>query len=154
MRHLVVAVALAVALAACGGTASRPVVAPAPVAASPEAAFASPPTPPPRPRANELSRAALDTALDAGPGAFLATVKLRAVTSGGRFVGWQIRGMDPRYASAGIEVGDVVRQVNGQRIDRPDDLVALWQVLRGASAIELDVLRDGADEVVRVPIHE
>jgi S1-C subfamily serine protease len=146
-------------VAACGGPASRPVVALAPVPASPEEAFA---TPPPRPPAREagVSRAALDATLNAGPGAFLGTVKLRAVTSGGRFVGWKILAMDARYASSGVKVGDVVRSVNGQRIERPDDMVGLWQVLRTANVVELDIIRDGStqmglgDEVVRVPVHE
>jgi S1-C subfamily serine protease len=139
-------------VAACGPP-QHPVIAPAPVAASPEEAFATPP-PAPRPRALGLSRAALDAALDAGPGAFLGTVKLRAVTASGRFVGWLILAMDPRYASSGINVGDVVRSVNGQRIERPDDMVGLWQVLRTADALEIDVLRDSGDEVMRVPVHE
>ena len=47
-----------------------------------------------------------------------------------------------------------IRRVNGKSIERPDDLSLLWQALRGAAAIELDVRREGQDELVSVPIRD
>ena len=101
-----------------------------------------------------MTRAVLSRAVDAGPGAFLSTVELRGVRSGGRFGGWEVLSFDPRYQGAGVEVGDVIVRVNGRSLERPDDLSALWQVLRDAPELVFEVKRGGAPAIVRVPVLE
>ena len=114
----------------------------------------APPQPAAVPRRGELTRAALDRTLDAGPGAFLGTVSVRVVSSGRRFVGWEVLALDPDYADAGFHPGDVIVRVNGRSIERPDDLTVLWDSLRTAREIVFDIRRRGVDDVVHVPVKE
>jgi len=106
------------------------------------------------PRGPRLTREAFDQTLDAGPGAFLGRVKVRAVVAGGRFVGWEVLEMDPAWGGAGVRVGDVVERVNGLSVEKPDDFAAAWQALRGAGAVELAIRRNGEESVVRIPVVE
>jgi type II secretory pathway component PulC len=135
----------------CGGASSRPSF------PTPDDAEAGPRRGPAHPAADgRLRRADLARALAAGPGAFLGSVSVRAAREGGHFVGWEVLALDPSYAAAGVRVGDVVRRVNGLPLERPDDLTALFRALGApdVEALELDVRRGGADEVVRVPVLE
>src|SRR5262245_42932097 len=135
-------------IAACGGGAaeSRP-TAPQPVQVEPAK------TPSPAPRTNVLSRADLDAVLDAGVGAFLAKVELEPQMDAGHFVGFRIVSFaDPRFEGANIHAGDVVLSVNGLRIEHPEDLARVWQELRVASELAVDVLRAGHPERVSYSI--
>src|SRR5262249_51415280 len=110
--------------------------------------------PPPKPAGPRLTREAFDRTLDAGPGAFLGRVKVRAVAASGRFVGWEVLEMDPDFAGGGVRVGDVIERGNGLPVEKPDDFAAAWQALRGAAAVELAVRRNGEESVVRIPVVE
>ena len=146
-----VAVALAVTVTGCGTPPARSTL------AVPEATAEATLEPPPArvaPRGPTLTREAFDRTLDAGPGAFLGRVKVRAVMTGGRFVGWEVLEMDPAFAGGGVRVGDVVERVNGLSVEKPDDFAAAWQALRGVGAVELGIRRNGEESVVRIPVVE
>src|SRR5262249_43375095 len=104
---------------ACGSATPSP--AKAPLIEEPARAPSPPPPPPPRPARAELTRTALNAALDAGPGAFLAKVRVVAARSAGRFLGWEIEALWPG-AAVGLERGDIVTAVNGRTLERPEAL--------------------------------
>ena len=50
---------------------------------------------------------------------------------------------DPRYAAVDIRPGDVVTEVNGKPIMRPEQLFEIWTDLRSADAIVVVGTRAG-----------
>ncbi len=138
-------------LFACGSATPSPMEPPLiePGPASPP----RPPPPPPRPARAELTRAALDATLDAGPGAFLAKVRVIAARPGGRFLGWEIESLWPG-ANVGLEPGDIVTAVNGRSLERPEALPVLFQELRGASEVVVEFRRGLERRQARFPVVE
>ncbi|MDQ6968854.1 MAG: type II secretion system protein N [Mariprofundaceae bacterium] len=53
------------------------------------------------------------------------------------------------YQKIGLKNGDVLRKVNGQKINGAKQAMAMYQSLQSATAIDLELLRDGAI----MPIH-
>jgi general secretion pathway protein C len=51
---------------------------------------------------------------------------------------------DSLYARIGVENGDVIRRINGYDINSPDKALEIYQKLRDASRIELEIERRGA----------
>src|SRR5262249_236822 len=141
----------------CGSATPSP--AKAPLIEEPARAPSPPPPPPPRPARAELTRTALNAALDAGPGAFLAKVRVVAARSAGRFLGWESEGLWPRGAvrpgaAGGLERGDIVTAVNGRTLERPEALPALFQELRGASEVVVEFRRGLERRMARFPVVE
>jgi S1-C subfamily serine protease len=139
-------------LVACGSTTPSPggpVILEGPPASPPS----TPRPPPPRPARAPLTRSALVAVLDAGPGAFLATVRVTAARQQGRFVGWEIDSLWPG-ADVGLAPGDIVTAVNGRSIERPEALPELWQSLRGATEIVVDYRRGLEARTARFPVVE
>lgn len=103
-----------------------------------------------------LTRAGLDEAVREGMGAFLATVEVSPSFARGRFVGWRIDAARDlaRWNAAGMTLarGDVVTAVNGGSLERPDDALTVFNALRGAAELRVDVLRDGRPMTLRVAV--
>jgi type II secretory pathway component PulC len=140
------------ALAACGGGAARPDYPVAPEERLLDERRELPAPAPPPPAAGQVTRAALDEAIAAGPGALLAQVRVEAVRGRKGFHGWRLLAVPP--SPAGLEAGDVLTRVNGKTLERPEHLSALFESLRGASEIVVESERGGVPRVVRVPVVE
>lgn len=161
-QWLVVAVALT--MAACGAAASTaqgepPAADPAPPVASRRSAGARPVEPVREReglRAPQLSRAALDRAIAAGPGWLLGQVPLEPVRNAQRqFVGFRIVsvfGDDPRALAYGVLPGDLLQRVQGQKILTPGDLMTVFQRLRGTAEVVVEVQRDRQLLTLRWPV--
>lgn len=103
-----------------------------------------------------VARTALLEVLDAGPGAFLAGIEMNAHFSGKRFDGWEIVHFwpgDPRYAAVDVRPGDVIATVNGQGLQRPENLFDVWTALRAADEIVVVGLRAGGPLELRFAVH-
>jgi type II secretory pathway component PulC len=101
---------------------------------------------PARSATGRVRRADLVAVLDRGPGVFLRGVDVRPAFRARRFAGWQVLAFfpdEPTFQSVDLLPGDLVVGVNGRAIERPEDLIDLWQALRTAPAIEVDVVRSG-----------
>jgi predicted small lipoprotein YifL len=99
-----------------------------------------------RRRAGTIARDDLLTVLNAGPGRFLRGLRVQAVLEARRFRGWQVLSFwpcDPRYAAVDLAAGDVVTRVNGVALERPEHLQRVWDGLRDAPALVVDVERVG-----------
>lgn len=92
-------------------------------------------------RTGEVARADLNHVLDAGPGAFLGRAEVKARLVKGQFHGWEV--VRSPYPDIDLVVGDVVLSVNGRVLEHPVDLERLWNDLRAANAIDVDVERGG-----------
>jgi hypothetical protein len=117
--------------------------------APPSAAVAPAPAPPrgPLARAGSIARAELDAVLDAGPGAFLRGIQVDAEVVDRRLRGWRIRRFwpgDGRFARVDLLPGDLVLTVNGHLIVRPEHLQSVWDGLRDAHRLTVEVERAGA----------
>jgi len=141
------------------GDAQRPPAAPsseqqpppvAPVAAPSTVNVAAPASTTSDPHA--IARGELTRVLDGAPGRFLARIDSEPRFREGRFHGWRLRAFfpgDPRFARVDLRPGDVVVRVNGQRLERPDDLFAVWTALRTARELVVELERDGAPRTLR-----
>jgi len=105
------------------------------------------------PAETELHRAALDDLLAKGPAYVLAMVQSEAAKEKGKFVGFTIvsfREEPPAYLD--LRPGDVVTRVGGLPIETPDQFFAVFEALKTATEVKLDILREGAPRTIAVPI--
>jgi hypothetical protein len=113
----------------------------------------------PRPGQPAVTRSALLAVLERGPGAFLhdlfQRVDVEAHFEGGAFAGWQIVALDEtadHLDAVGLDVGDVVKTINGYGIERPEYLSAIFAELRDADAIVIGGERAGEAFELQVPV--
>jgi type II secretory pathway component PulC len=79
--------------------------------------------------------------LEAGPGRLLARVDVKASVTGGRFIGWEV--VRNPWDDVDLVAGDVILSVNGRTLEHPLELKVLWDDLRKANAIAVEVDRKG-----------
>jgi type II secretory pathway component PulC len=105
-----------------------------------------------QPVRSTIPRADLNHFLDGSPGAFLQQVAPEAIFKDGRFYGWKLTRFfpgDARFAAIDLRAGDVVRRVNGNTLERPEQLITVWQSLRTASFLQVDVERGTVARTLR-----
>jgi type II secretory pathway component PulC len=110
------------------------------------------PTPASTPVGGVIARSELAKVLDASPGMFLQHVESEPRFRAGKFFGWKLVAFfpgDARFAGVDLRAGDVVTRVNGIAIERPEQLMDVWKLLRSASELTVDVERDGALRTLR-----
>lgn len=98
-------------------------------------------------RQTTIARSDLHAMLERGPGGFLRGVELSAQFRDGRFSGWRIVQFMPgemRFDPYDLQPGDIIGPINGRLIERPPHLATLWDELRTASAVVVEVRRDGS----------
>ena len=101
------------------------------------------------PYAGVVNRAGLVTIVDQGLGRFLGRLRLSPVVTQGRFVGFGVTGIDPAWGDVGLRPGDVILRVNGQPIERPEQAMAVFEGLKTASEIAVDLTREGVPATLR-----
>jgi len=143
---LLATAALVAVAAACGGSPPPPPAEPPPPPkkSAPQAQQTAPP--------GHLARGSLEHVLAQGPPWILQRVPVEEVVRGGNFVGWKILALPEAWHDAQIKVGDVVTKVNGQGIERPDDLFAVWKALVTAKELRIAYEREGAERELVMPI--
>ena len=102
-----------------------------------------------------ITRAELVAVLDAAPGRFLAHVDTEPHFVSGRFHGWTLASFfpgDARFEAVDLAPGDVVLSVNGRSIERPDQLMQVWDALRRERALIVVVERSGVPRQLRYEI--
>jgi len=84
-----------------------------------------------------------------GPQEFIQQVQVRPSFRRGRFFGWRI----VAYSGPGpVRGGDVVTQINGKPIERPDQFMAVWEKLPAAQELVVQMWRGGREVTLRYPI--
>jgi type II secretory pathway component PulC len=100
-----------------------------------------------------VTRGELDEIIQKGPGYLLAMVQTDSVVEKGRFIGFRIVSFRVEASSVlGLQPGDVVRSVNGISVERPDNLVKIFEKLKTANALTFAVLRDNMPSELSTPI--
>lgn len=93
-----------------------------------------------------IAHAELVAVLEAGPAVFLGKIAPEPSFVGGRFAGWRV-GRVPRgtggFGGVDLKPGDIVLKVNGKTCERPEGFQELWDALRFADRLIIEVDRDG-----------
>lgn len=114
------------------------------------------PPPPPVNPPGTLERPLVERVLAAGPGWLLQQVHLDPTFTGKhKFSGFRISSLfdnSPKVLRFGIQPGDVLRAINGQKIVTPGDLLLVFERLKTANMLEVDVTRGAEDLHFRFPI--
>jgi S1-C subfamily serine protease len=166
---------LPLALGACASSAPSsgagfPEEAPGPELAGPEATPVSPSSPAPAPsspapapaaacdaflRPGVLRRGTVVRAVDRGLGQWLQGVTVAPVRSGNRFQGWRVERLhpdDPCFRALDVVPGDVVTRINGATLERPEQANGVFQSLRAAPTVRVELLRAGSARTVTLQI--
>jgi len=99
-----------------------------------------------------IPRAELDQVLSGSPGTFLQHVDSEPRFQSGKFAGWRLVAFfpgDARFAGVDLRAGDVVKRVNGNTVERPEQLMQVWQELRTSNELVVDIERDGRRRTLR-----
>ena len=108
-----------------------------------------------RRRVVRIQRSALIAFLEGEVSSVLRGLEFKARFAGKRFIGWEILRFMPcerRFDGIDLLPGDLVRQVNGRQIARPDQVGDLWKALRTADAVIVQVRRGGEDFELRFEV--
>ncbi len=108
------------------------------------------PAPAERP-AMTVYRDELDAVLHKGLQPLIAELDLRPALDTGRFLGWRVQFLrpgEPPYRGSAVRPGDIVTAVNGQPVERPDQMMALWKSLREAGELRFSILRAGQAQAI------
>jgi len=106
-------------------------------------------------RRGTIARDRLIAVLDAGPGMFLRQLEVSPRMVGDRFVGWQLVQLIDRAGPLGdvdVSPGDVLLAINGEPLERPDELQRLWDSLRTANELKAQLARGEARLELRFTI--
>lgn len=106
----------------------------------------------PRSPPGRFARAEVEEVLLQGPVWILQRVEPEEVIRKGAFVGWRVTTMPNEWAHLAIQPGDVVTQVNGAVIERPEDLWSVWVGVASAKELRVAFERDGAAKELVMPI--
>lgn len=130
----------------CGGQ-QAPAPQAAPATPAPRAAPAKPVVPP-----GHLAREDVERVLLQGPPWILRRVPVEEVIRAGAFIGWKILALPPDWNDIELKPGDVVMQVNGATLERPEDLFAAYRNVASASEIKIAYEREGTARELVLPI--
>lgn len=91
-----------------------------------------------------LTRAEVAPILEQGPQRVVAAVEVSPHLERGRFVGFRIlrfRSDGPFADVRSLQPGDVVVRVNRESLERPEQFMRAWEVVKQADELEIEVLR-------------
>ncbi len=97
----------------------------------------------------QLSRRTLEQVMERGPQRFVAGLRVSPHLVAGRFVGFRIDGFTadgPLVNGRSILPGDVIVSVNQEPIERPEQFMRAWDVVKRADALRVRLLR-GAQQL-------
>ena len=99
-----------------------------------------------------MSRATFDEVIELGPQRFIATLRLDPHMEKGRFLGWRIIGFaaTSRLAnSQNIFAGDTIISVNDEPLERPEQFMRAWEVVRNAAEVKVTLIRKNVKWIYR-----
>lgn len=94
----------------------------------------------------QLARGEVSQVLEKGPQRFIASIRVAPHLVKGRFAGFrlvQVLPDSPLATSTSVLPGDVVVSVNEQSLERPEQFMRAWDVVKGADRLSVVVLREG-----------
>jgi hypothetical protein len=100
-----------------------------------------------------VARKSLDAVLLRRPPYVLGRVQMEEVLKQNKFIGWRLTSFPADWDKTGLQPGDVVTDVNGVALEKPEDLWTIWLALAEASEIRIGFERDGKAASTSVKIH-
>ncbi len=100
-----------------------------------------------------VARRDVDNALMRGPGWLLSRIQTEEVLKQNKFIGWRLTAFPAEWDGSGLQPGDVITEVNGTLVERPDDLWTVWLAMADASELRLAFERDGKPAMIALKIH-
>jgi general secretion pathway protein C len=88
-------------------------------------------------------------------GELLKQARIEPNVVDGRTDGFAVRMVQPRslLAQFGLQRGDIIRQVNGMDLDSPEKALQIFQQLREARNINVNVVRNGAPLTLSIEVN-
>lgn len=99
-----------------------------------------------------LARAQVDQVLLRRPGWLLSRVEIEEVLRQNKFVGWRLVRMPSDWDGSGLQPGDVVTDVNGLSLEKPDDLWNAWLAMADATELKIAFEREGQGQTATLKI--
>ncbi len=94
-----------------------------------------------------IYRSELTPLLERGLQPLIAELDLRPVVEdGARFLGWRVLFLKPQkspFKESSVRPGDIVKRVNEEPIERPDQMMKVWKSLATADQLKFSILRGG-----------
>ena len=100
-----------------------------------------------------ISRKNLDSVLLRRPGYVLSRIQMEEVLKQNKFIGWRLTSFPADWDKTGLQPGDVVTELNGVALEKPEDLWTAWLALAEAAEIRIGFERDGKAASTTVKIH-
>ncbi|MCA9540944.1 MAG: hypothetical protein KC620_18720, partial [Myxococcales bacterium] len=85
-----------------------------------------------------LARSEVRSVIERGPQRFIASLRVAAHLEKGRFVGFRIEGFAadaPMVNSQSVQPGDVILSVNREPLERPEQFMRAWEVVKEADTL-------------------
>jgi hypothetical protein len=99
-----------------------------------------------------LGRAQVDQVLLRRPGWLLTKIEIEEVLRQNKFVGWRLVRLPSEWDGSGLQPGDVVTDVNGLSLEKPDDLWNAWLAMADANELKIAFERDGKAQTATLKI--
>jgi len=146
--------ALALGSSGCGSSDAGAPPVKSPAQATQDLPKAPPPPPAPAAPPGHVARATVDRVLTQyGPPWLLRRVMYEEVFDAkGKFAGWRLTGVPEEWSDIDLQPGDVVKRVNGQPLETPDQVWEAWKATAKERAIRVSLERDGAAKELVIPI--
>ncbi|MBI3074215.1 MAG: hypothetical protein HYY84_19070 [Deltaproteobacteria bacterium] len=108
----------------------------------------------PSPPRRTLVRSEMDAVLSRGLQSFVASIEVEALLIERRFVGWRLVRLPTGDRPSPIDVveEDIVTRINDLPVERPGDWVKIWDELRRAPELKIEIMRGGELQLQRFPI--
>lgn len=91
-----------------------------------------------------LSAAEFDAAMARGPQRVVASVEVQPALEKGRFLGFRIVRLQPDgdfRSCTSLLPGDVVLTVNREPLERPEQFMRAWEVVKASRSVEVELQR-------------
>lgn len=99
-----------------------------------------------------LGRGEVEAVMARGPQPFIASLRVEAHLNKGRFIGFRILQFLPNTSlanSQSVQPGDVILSVNQESVERPEEFMRAWEVVKNADVLEVKLLRGERQLVYR-----
>lgn len=98
----------------------------------------------------EILRSELRRHLKRGAGEFISRVGVRAEFRRNRFFGWRV--VSYRGPGKKIRAGDIITRVNNKPIERPNQFMAVWNMMSKSDSLVVKLVRNRKPMVLRYKI--
>lgn len=101
-----------------------------------------------------LSRSEVNRAIDNNTNVIFSWVDVQPYAPGGAVQGFQLSNIKPRgkpfFNLLGFREGDIVKRVNGVKMDSVEKAVGLWKDIHGKEQVTFSIQRQGVDQELNI----